>query len=181
MSLPTHLSESTRRLNPGLFPPVVAESAPTALPTPQNAPKCVETGKAGKRQRVERTRNGGTWTESAYWGRIRGALRKTFAAWVPMNVALKAARRPSQRTDRPLLKWEYQCAKCRAWFPLKEEGAEGEKLIQVDHVNPVGSLKKLEDLPGWVARLTEENPECYRILCVPCHQLKTNAERTGNG
>lgn len=126
---------------------------------------------------VPRTRNGGTWTEAQFFGRIRGALRKTFAAWVPMNVAMKAARRPSQRTDRPLLKWEYQCAVCKAWFPLKEEGPEGEKLIQVDHITQAGSLRRLEDLPGWVERLTEENPANFQILCIPCHQEKTNAER----
>lgn len=130
-----------------------------------------------KTMRVPRTRNGGTMTESQFWGRIRGALRKTFAAWVPMQIAMKAARRPSQRADRPLLKWEYRCALCGAWFPLKEEGADGEKLIQVDHITPAGSLRSFDDLPGWIARLTEEDPVKFQIVCRPCHQTKTNAER----
>lgn len=134
-----------------------------------------------RRQMVPRTRNGGTWTESQFFGRIRGALRKTFAAWVPMAEALKRARRPSQRVDRPLLKWEYQCAACAGWFPMKEEGAEGKKLVQVDHITGAGSLRTFGDLPGWVARLTEENPAAYQVLCLPCHQAKTNAERTGPG
>lgn len=130
-----------------------------------------------RRQMVPRTRNGGTWTESQFFSRIRGALRKTFAAWVPMATAMKSARRPSQRADRPLLKWEYQCAACKRWFPLKDPGAEGQKLIQVDHIARAGSLRTLDDLPGWVARLTEENPAAFQVLCVGCHQEKTNAER----
>ncbi len=48
MSLPTHPSESTRRLNPGLFPPTAAKSATVAPLGAQNAPKCVETGNAGQ-------------------------------------------------------------------------------------------------------------------------------------
>lgn len=126
---------------------------------------------------VARTRNGGTWTESQYWTRICTALRKTFAAWVPMTQALKAARRPANRPDRPLLKWEYRCAKCENWFPLKEEGAKGERLIHVDHITPAGKMRSFEQLPGWIARLTEEDPAKYQILCRACHQAKTNAER----
>jgi len=133
--------------------------------------------KKPKRQMVPRTRNGGTMTESEFWGRIRSALRKTFAAWKPMAEAMKRARRPSQRADRPLLKWEYCCAICKAWFPLKEEGPEGEKLVQVDHIKPAGSLRSFDDLPGWIARLTEEDPACFQVLCKACHQQKTNAER----
>lgn len=133
--------------------------------------------KPKRRQMVPRTRNGGTWTESEYWTRICNALRKTFAAWVPMNVALKAARRPSQRADRPLLKWEYGCAHCHGWFPLKEAGEKGKKLVHVDHITPAGRMRSFEDLPGWIARLTEENPACYQILCTGCHTAKTNAER----
>lgn len=131
----------------------------------------------GKRVLVPRTRNGATWTEAQFWGRIRGALRKTFAAWVPMKQALIAARRPSQRTDRPLLKFEYQCAACQRWFPLKEEGADGEKLVQVDHKNPAGRLRNYDDLTGWITRLTDENPASYQVMCVECHQVKTNRER----
>lgn len=133
--------------------------------------------KKPKNPKVARTRNGGTWTEAAFFGRIRGALRKTFAAWVPMKQALIASRRPSQRTDRPMLKFEYECASCHQWFALKEEGPEGKKLVQVDHKLRAGSLRSYEDLPGWIARLTDEDPNAYQIVCIPCHQLKTNEER----
>ena len=130
-----------------------------------------------KRQLVPRTRHGGTWTEAQFWGRIRGALRKTFAAWVPAKRALIAARRECHRPDRPLLKFEYQCAACGQWFPLKEEGAQGKKLVQVDHKNRAGSLRSYEDLTGWITRLTDEDPNAFQVMCLPCHLAKTQAER----
>lgn len=130
-----------------------------------------------KRHMVGRTRNGGTWTEAQFWGRIRGALRKTFAAWVPMKAALNASRRASQRADRPLLKFEYQCAICKNWFALKSAGKEGKQNVHVDHKVPAGSLRNFEDLPGWIARLTDEDPSAYQVVCIECHQEKTNTER----
>lgn len=129
-----------------------------------------------KRQLVPRTRNGGTWTEAAYWSRVANALRKAFAAWVPMREALKSARRASQRTDRPLLKYEYQCVFCKAWFPLNDEGPDGKKLVQVDHKIAAGSLRTYDAIGPWLQRLTDENPAMYQIVCKPCHQEKTNVE-----
>ncbi len=156
------MNATTRALNHELF-------AEGSLPPAKH--------KKAKRQMVARTRNGGTWTEAMFWGRIRGALRKTFAAWVPMQQAMKNARRPSQRADRPLLKWEYLCASCQCWFPLKEEGPEGSKLVQCDHITPAGSLRNFDDLPNWIAKLTDEDPKHFQCLCIACHQVKTNAER----
>lgn len=117
---------------------------------------------------VEKPRNGGTWTEAAYWGRVRGALRKTFAAWVPMREAMKAARReytgPNKRQ-----KWEYLCAECLEWW----KGSE----VQVDHIEPCGSLKCSDDLAWWLERLTPEDPAAFQVLCKPCHKQKTQRER----
>jgi hypothetical protein len=65
-------------------------------------------------------------------------------------------------------KWEYQCNKCKKWFP--------DKLIQIDHVIPVGSLRCDEDLVGFLQKLTPE--EGFQMLCKDkCHQEKTNYER----
>ena len=131
-----------------------------------------------KRILVQRPRNGGTWIEAQFCGRIRGALRKTFAAWIPMKRALIASRRACHRPDRPLLKFEYQCAACQKWFPLKEEGPEGKKLVQIDHKTGAGSLRSYDDIGPWVKRLTEEDPNAYQVLCLPCHQEKTNTDRS---
>jgi hypothetical protein len=115
-------------------------------------------------KRAERTRNGGKLTEAAYWSKIRSALRKTFAAWEPANQAMKNARRPYSGPNK-LQKFEVECAHCKGWFPMKE--------VQRDHVVPVGSLKSIEDLPGFLERLTPESPSAFQMLCIECHQAKT--------
>jgi len=119
-------------------------------------------------KRVARTRNGGKLTEASYWGKIRGALRKTFAAWQPATQSMKNARRPYVGPNKRQ-KFEVMCARCQCYFPMKE--------IQKDHVEPVGSLKCIEDLPGFLQRLTPEDPAAFEMLCIPCHQAKTNEAR----
>ena len=44
------------------------------------------------KQRVPRTRGGGKFTESQYWGRIRTALRHSAKRWPPKTAALKRAK-----------------------------------------------------------------------------------------
>jgi hypothetical protein len=106
-------------------------------------------------KRTPRTRNGGAWTEAHYWGRLRSALRQTFRWWGPAKQALQAAKHGRA----------YRCARCLRLHPRKE--------IEIDHRVPCGSLRCLEDLPGFVARLTPEDPAAFQILCKPCHAGKT--------
>ena len=115
-------------------------------------------------KRVARTRAGETWTESRYFGFIRSALRSAFNRYPPKYQAKKAACRPKKGHKR----FEYQCADCKKWFP--------NNAVQVDHINPAGSLKTFEELPGFCERLFCE-PEDLQVLCKPCHQVKTNKER----
>ena len=118
--------------------------------------------------RVPKTRNAGTMTESAYWSKIRSVLRRGFMYWKPIQNVKNKAKRKSQ-SDNKRLKFEYQCAECKEWFPGKE--------VQVDHKIPVGSLKCGDDLKGFMERLTEEDESLYAVQCKPCHQAKTNKER----
>jgi len=48
-----------------------------------------------KKQKVARTRNLNTLTESEYFSKIRSGLRNAFKFWKPMQEALKKASRPS--------------------------------------------------------------------------------------
>ena len=118
--------------------------------------------------RVPKTRNAGTMTEAAFFGKLRSVLRKGFMYWKPLQNAKNKARRKSQ-SDNKRLKFEYQCARCNEWFPGKE--------VQVDHTIPCGSLKCMDDIQGFFERLTEEDENLYSVQCKPCHQIKTTEER----
>ena len=113
-------------------------------------------------KRVERTRAGGTWTEARYFGFIRNALRSAFQKYPVKHAAKRAAYTLTDNGGR------YRCASCDGLF----KGTE----THVDHIVPCGSLKTFDDLPGFVERMYCE-VDGFQVLCKPCHQEKTNAER----
>lgn len=119
-----------------------------------------------RKSRVEKTRGGGKYTESGFFSFIRSGLRSKYQRWAPRYAVLAAAKRPS-KSDNPRLKWEFQCAICKKWHP--------QKLVEVDHIVPCGSLKAFSDLPGFVERLFCEQ-EDLRVLCKPCHLKITKGE-----
>lgn len=120
------------------------------------------------RGNVPKTRNGGTMTESQYFSKIRSSLRNGFRYFVPMQMALNKASRPSKSLNKRL-KREYQCAKCKEWFPRKE--------VEIDHIVECGSLKCYEDIVPFLQRLTNEDVNAYQILCKPHHLVKTGEEK----
>lgn len=120
--------------------------------------------KKPKKEKVPRTRNAGTMTESAFWSWIRSALRQKSRWWKPIQNTKKAARRPYKGANKRQ-KFEYQCEMCEDWFP--------DKNVEVDHIVPAGSLKSSDDLKGFVERLFCE-AEGLRVLCKDCHYQITN-------
>jgi len=119
--------------------------------------------------KTPKTRNAGSMTESAFWSFIRSALRQKSRWWKPIAQAKQKAKRvykgPLKRQ-----KFEYQCANCLQWFP--------DKKINVDHINPAGTLRCANDLPGFVERLFCE-VDGLQVLCSGCHDKKTADERKG--
>jgi 5-methylcytosine-specific restriction endonuclease McrA len=120
--------------------------------------------------RVPRTRASNTMTEAQYWGFVRSGLRSKSRFWKPIHEAKLLARRDSQ-SDNKRLKYEYQCAICKKWFPEKE--------IEVDHIVPTGSLRSGDDLKPFVANLFCE-VEGLRTLCEPCHAIVTKEQKDAN-
>lgn len=117
--------------------------------------------------RVPRTRNMNTETESQHMTKLRWALRKMTAyAWKPISAVRKAAQRgygtvlSKGKVKRLPV---YQCAIC----------GDISAKVQVDHINPAGSLKSYADLPAFCERLFCEDISQLRVLCAPCHKKVT--------
>lgn len=116
--------------------------------------------KKPKRQLVKRTRNGGTWTESEFFSRIRASLRNMSRWWKPIQLAKQLSRRKCAKKGKQI--WEYQCVKCNNYFP--------DKTVSVHHIIEVGSLRCSDDLKGFVERLFAEDLSHYAVLCTTCHK-----------
>lgn len=149
------------------------ESKETFIKKPKKAVKEKKkrvkgTPKATRKPKAPKTRCGGTMTEAAFWSFIRSALRQKSRRWKPIYDCLNAAKRPNKSNNKRL-KYEAQCAECKGWFPLAD--------VSVDHVVATGSLRSMEDLPGFVSRLFCEK-EGLQVLCNDkCHAAKTARER----
>jgi len=120
-----------------------------------------------RKSKVVKSRAGGTMSESAFWSFIRSALRQKSRFWAPIAQCKHAAKRNYTGINKRQ-KFEYQCNSCKQWFP--------EKLINVDHIVPAGSLNNAQDLPGFVERLFCEEKD-LQVLCSDCHNKKTKDER----
>jgi len=120
-----------------------------------------------RKPRVPKTRNGGTLTESAFWSFIRSALRQKSRWWKPISMCKANVKRPYKGTNKRQ-RFEYQCNKCKKWFP--------EKKINVDHIIPVGTLTCAADLPIFVEKLFVETNK-LQCLCTDCHDIKTTLEK----
>jgi hypothetical protein len=117
---------------------------------------------------VELTRNDGWWTEAEFWARIRSALRGMSKWWRPKLRHLEDGSRPYKGTNKRIKK-EYQCERCKKWFVKAK--------IEMDHIDEVGSLVCVEDIPGFINRLFIEYGQGWMRLCKPCHLVKTNTKR----
>lgn len=107
-------------------------------------------------------------SEAAFWGFLRSGLRRMFRFWKPMLAAKAAVRRPYVGPNKRQ-KFELQCNHCKKWFI--------EKQTQIDHIIPVGQLLCWEDVLPFLQNLIPEDPKRFQILCLKCHQIKTNNER----
>jgi 5-methylcytosine-specific restriction endonuclease McrA len=116
---------------------------------------------------IVRPRNAGTMTESGFWTYIRSALRQKSRFWKPITECKLKAKRAYKGPNKRQ-KFEYQCNKCKKWFP--------EKQINVDHIVPTGSLKSAQDLPRFVETLFCETDN-LQVLCEKCHDAKTKSEK----
>jgi len=119
------------------------------------------------KKKVEKPRNHGTMTESAFWSFIRSALRQKSRWWKPIQECKKKAKRVYKGSNKRQ-KFEYKCNVCKDYFSEKE--------IQVDHIKPVGTLKSSKDLELFIENLFCEINN-LQTICTTCHNEKTQNEK----
>ena len=117
--------------------------------------------------RVPRTRNHFTLTEAGFWAFIISALRNKSRYWKPITECKKNAKVKYVGANKNQ-KWAYLCAICKKQYKTDE--------VEIDHIKPVGSLRKAEDLPKYVENLFCEI-ENFQCLCKKCHKEKTDRQR----
>ena len=122
-----------------------------------------------KRDGLDRPYSNGEWTSSRFFQFIRTSLRQASARWAPRFKCLAnayAVTKVNKSSGR--LAKHYTCAICRNVFPQKE--------VSVDHIIPVGTLQKFDDLPDFTRKLFCEI-DGLRVLCNPCHTEVTNQQK----
>ncbi len=116
------------------------------------------------------------WTVAKFWGFIRSGLREKFNRWPPKYDTLKEAAvtiqdgeyKTGPKKGSPKYVKRYKCSSCKQLFMQKD--------VQVDHIEPAGSLKDFDDLPGFVSRLFVGTDK-LQVMCKTCHNIKTQKEK----
>lgn len=119
---------------------------------------------------TNKKRNGGNWTEARFHSFIKSALRSASSRWPPKYESLKKAfvdKRINKKTGR--LSKHFKCAMCKGIFPTSA--------VQVDHIDPVIPLTGFSSWDDVIERIFCEK-EGFQVLCLSCHKIKTQQERT---
>lgn len=105
------------------------------------------------------------WSDAKFWSFVRSGLRAKWVKWPPRYEVLKDSRREvSGKRHR----WEVRCSVCKKWWQQKH--------IQVDHIEPVGTLKDYSHLAEFVRKLFVPK-EKLRAVCKTCHLGITNKHK----
>ena len=119
---------------------------------------------------MDKTFNGGTWTQARMNSFIKSALRSASQRWPPRYSSLNDAcigQKVNPKSGR--LAKHYKCGDCKEFFPAKD--------VQVDHIKPI--IDPVIGFQTWDILI--ENLFCEKenlqVLCKKCHLIKTNAEK----
>lgn len=112
--------------------------------------------------RVVREYCGGTMTKSAFFGAIRAFLRQRWLYSCPFRKEiLKGA------YSTLLKKW--QCNHCKKMFLKKD--------VEVNHIEPCGSLRDYHEIKPFHDRLFVEDISKLEVLCKGCHKIFTEKSK----
>ena len=126
--------------------------------------------KAVSKVRVERTRCSGTKTEAGMISWVLSGLRRLTLRWKPRFDRLNDGRQKKPLGKNGKEVWANTCEKCKKWCKLSD--------LVMDHIEPIGGMRSLEDAGRWLIRALVE-VDGYQRLCKKCHDIKTKEERGG--
>lgn len=119
---------------------------------------------------INKTRNGGEWTEARFRSFVTSALRAASRRWPVKYKTLRNAfigKKVNVKTGKMAM--HYKCAKCKKLFVAAD--------VQVDHIAPVVDPKKgFVSWDEFINRIFCEI-ENLQTLCKPCHKVKTDKEK----
>lgn len=113
-------------------------------------------------------------TESAFYGWIRGILRK---GWSRHPVKLEYIKQNRKRIPNPNVNgrvsevWGMTCQQCGNDFVQAQ--------IEIDHLNPASSLRCKGDIQGFVERLLFITFDDIEAVCLDCHTIRTLSQKQG--
>lgn len=113
-------------------------------------------------------------TESAFYGWIRGILRK---GWSRHPVKLEYIKQNRKRIPNPNVNgrvsevWGMTCQQCGNDFVQSQ--------VEIDHLNPASSLRCKEDIQGFVERLLFITFDDIEAVCLDCHAIRTLSQKQG--
>lgn len=117
-------------------------------------------------------------TQSAFMSYVRGGVR--LGLWNKHPVKLQFIKdnrerapigRKTQKAPDGQEVWACRCYLCSRVFKQAE--------CEVDHINGGHSLKSMDDLQKFVQAMLFVTDKDLRIVCKPCHKIKSYAERMG--
>lgn len=113
-------------------------------------------------------------TEAEWWTWLRGKSRQIWSDYPPRNQFKKDKLIPNfdgSGVTSKRVKSVGQCQICSEWFANSS--------LQVDHVQQAGSIgNSWEGYFQWFYDLLADK-ENMQLVCKPCHQIKTHADRLG--
>ena len=109
-------------------------------------------------------------TEAAFYGWVRGQLRRGWSRHPVKNQYLQSLRFKKQNTKGRAV-WHITCELC------KEDNVMAN--IEVDHIIPSGKFTSVSDIEGFVHRLYWVTFDTIQCLCKECHRNVTYAQSKG--
>ena len=113
-------------------------------------------------------------TESAFWGWVRGVLRK---GWSKHPVKLEYIKQHRKRIKNPNPKgkvpevWGMTCQQCKCDVIQSE--------IEIDHVGDNASFTGLHDAESYMKHLFLVDFQSLESCCKPCHSILSHMQNKG--